>query len=352
MTAAASMSYSPYINPQAVTMFNMSSLLNQKDSRWLQLEVCRESQRQKCTRSDAECKFAHPPPNVEVQNGRVTACYDSIKGRCNREKPACKYFHPPQHLKDQLLINGRNHLALKNALAQQMQQQMIPGQVPTVFGPPPYLGASVPLAYSPYLTSGLVSPLLGSEQQLQHHGQPGQQPQPQPHIQQNIQNKQRPERIESVMGLSAVSPVSPVSPVSHYQCLQSHHQPILPLQVPSQYGPGLTTEQLGQLAIASLAAGGGKKRPRESGDELLLTLPPGSVMPYKRAASEKSGLPVYQPTGVQQQQQQHQQQHQQLQQQQAAYHQILQIQQQPSIVPGTATYGTTAPQPIAIPRYQ
>ena len=62
------------------------------------------------------------------------------------------------------------------------------------FGPPPYLGASVPLAYSPYLTSGLVSPLLGSEQQLQHHGQAGQQPQP--HLQQNIQNKQRPERIE------------------------------------------------------------------------------------------------------------------------------------------------------------
>ena len=62
------------------------------------------------------------------------------------------------------------------------------------FGPPPYLGASVPLAYSPYLTSGLVSPLLGSEQQLQHHQQPQQQPQP--HIQQNIQNKQRPERIE------------------------------------------------------------------------------------------------------------------------------------------------------------
>ena len=86
MTAGANMSYSPYINPQAVTMFNMSSLLNQKDSRWLQLEVCRESQRQKCTRSDAECKFAHPPPNVEVQNGRVTACYDSIKvGKFDKE---------------------------------------------------------------------------------------------------------------------------------------------------------------------------------------------------------------------------------------------------------------------------
>lgn len=58
-----------------------------------------------------------------------------LQGRCNREKPPCKYFHPPQHLKDQLLINGRNHLALKNALMQQMtmaaSQQIVPGQVPT-----------------------------------------------------------------------------------------------------------------------------------------------------------------------------------------------------------------------------
>ena len=79
MTESSTMSYPSYVNPQALTMFNVSTLLNQKDSRWLQLEVCREYQRQKCTRSDAECKFAHPPPNVEVQNGRVTACYDSIK---------------------------------------------------------------------------------------------------------------------------------------------------------------------------------------------------------------------------------------------------------------------------------
>jgi len=89
-----------------------------KDSSWLQLEVCREYQRNKCSRPDTECKFAHPPSTVEVQGGRVIACYDSIKGRCNREKPPCKYFHPPQHLKDQLLINGRNHLALKQALMQ------------------------------------------------------------------------------------------------------------------------------------------------------------------------------------------------------------------------------------------
>ena len=55
-------------------------MLNGKDSFWLQLEVCREYQRSRCTRSDGECKFAHPPTNVEIQsNGRVTACYDSIK---------------------------------------------------------------------------------------------------------------------------------------------------------------------------------------------------------------------------------------------------------------------------------
>uniref|UniRef100_A0A2M4ARX4 Protein muscleblind n=1 Tax=Anopheles triannulatus TaxID=58253 RepID=A0A2M4ARX4_9DIPT len=70
-------------------MVNMTNLLNGKDSRWLQLEVCREYQRNKCSRPDTECKFAHPPANVEVQNGRVTACYDSIKvsnGRKMRNK--------------------------------------------------------------------------------------------------------------------------------------------------------------------------------------------------------------------------------------------------------------------------
>jgi len=50
-----------------------------KDSRWLTLDVCREFTRNKCTRSDDECRFAHPPPNVEVQNGRVMCCFDSIK---------------------------------------------------------------------------------------------------------------------------------------------------------------------------------------------------------------------------------------------------------------------------------
>jgi len=52
-----------------------------KDSRWLTLDVCREFTRNKCSRTDDECRFAHPPPNVEVQNGRVMCCFDSIKVR-------------------------------------------------------------------------------------------------------------------------------------------------------------------------------------------------------------------------------------------------------------------------------
>ncbi|XP_034941187.1 uncharacterized protein [Chelonus insularis] len=148
-----------------MAMVNMNNLLNGKDSRWLQLEVCREFQRNKCTRPDTECKFAHPPANVEVQNGRVTACYDSIKGRCNREKPPCKYFHPPQHLKDQLLINGRNHLALKNALMQQMGltpgQALVPGQVPTVATNPYLTGMpQVNNTYTPYFTPSPIMPAI------------------------------------------------------------------------------------------------------------------------------------------------------------------------------------------------
>lgn len=70
----------PHSN-MAVVNVNLNNMMNAKDSRWLQLEVCREFQRSKCSRSDTECKFAHPPANVEVQNGRVIACYDSIKVR-------------------------------------------------------------------------------------------------------------------------------------------------------------------------------------------------------------------------------------------------------------------------------
>uniref|UniRef100_A0A0N4ZQL5 Muscleblind-like protein n=1 Tax=Parastrongyloides trichosuri TaxID=131310 RepID=A0A0N4ZQL5_PARTI len=116
---------------QAANAINSNQIVNQlmnvKDSRWLQLEVCREFQRGQCSRSDLECKFAHPPPHVDIQNGRVTACYDSIKGRCTRENPKCKYLHPPHHLKDQLLVNGKHNLALKNLICSQLAHGAPPG---------------------------------------------------------------------------------------------------------------------------------------------------------------------------------------------------------------------------------
>lgn len=71
--------YRPCLRSRIIMALAVNPLINVKDSRWLQLEVCREYQRNKCTRSDAECKFAHPATNVEIQNGRVVACYDSIK---------------------------------------------------------------------------------------------------------------------------------------------------------------------------------------------------------------------------------------------------------------------------------
>ncbi|XP_026738013.1 protein muscleblind isoform X8 [Trichoplusia ni] len=220
------------------TMVNMNNLLNGKDSRWLQLEVCREFQRNKCSRPDTECKFAHPPATVEVQNGRVTACYDSIKGRCNREKPPCKYFHPPQHLKDQLLINGRNHLALKNALMQQMgltPGQVLPGQVPAV-------------ATSPYL-SGV--PGVGSTY-AQYYA---------------------PQLVPAVLGHDPAAAAA--SPLGVMQ------QPVLQQKLPRTDRLEMDMKSVGSFYYDNFAFPG--------------------VVPYKRPAADKAGVPVYQPATTYQQ---------------------------------------------------
>ncbi|XP_029931062.1 muscleblind-like protein 1 isoform X1 [Myripristis murdjan] len=109
------------------------NIAHMRDTKWLTLEVCREFQRGTCSRTDQECKFAHPAKSCQVENGRVIACFDSLKGRCSREN--CKYLHPPPHLKTQLEINGRNNLIQQKnmvMLAQQMQlaNAMMPGTQP------------------------------------------------------------------------------------------------------------------------------------------------------------------------------------------------------------------------------
>ncbi|XP_060940624.1 muscleblind-like protein 1 isoform X7 [Limanda limanda] len=147
-----------------------------RDTKWLTLEVCREFQRGTCSRSDQECKFAHPAKSCQVDNGRVIACFDSLKGRCSREN--CKYLHPPPHLKTQLEINGRNNLIQQKnmaMLAQQMQlNAMMPGtQLPPMpmFSMAPGLAtnasaaaAVAAAAFNPYLSP--VSPGLMQQEIL------------------------------------------------------------------------------------------------------------------------------------------------------------------------------------------
>ncbi|XP_059540968.1 muscleblind-like protein 2 isoform X7 [Myotis daubentonii] len=134
-----------------------------RDTKWLTLEVCRQFQRGTCSRSDEECKFAHPPKSCQVENGRVIACFDSLKGRCSREN--CKYLHPPTHLKTQLEINGRNNLIQQKTAAAMLAQQMqfmFPGTplhpVPT-FPVGPTIGTNTAISFAPYLAP--VTPGVG-----------------------------------------------------------------------------------------------------------------------------------------------------------------------------------------------
>jgi len=62
------------------------------------LEVCRGFIQGRCRHSEFECRYAHPAPYVQVNDGRVTCCFDYSRGRCNRVNPPCRYLHPPPHL--------------------------------------------------------------------------------------------------------------------------------------------------------------------------------------------------------------------------------------------------------------
>ncbi|XP_054168706.1 muscleblind-like protein 1 isoform X4 [Oppia nitens] len=317
-------------------MAMVNTLANVKDSRWLQLEVCREYQRNKCSRADSECKFAHPNNNVEVQNGRVIACYDSIKGRCNREKPPCKYFHPPQHLKDQLLINGRNHLALKNALLQQMPlQTVLTGQLPMGTGAymanmPALASAS---AYGAYPTAAVLPGLMSAADHLTtNYGVV-----PSPTLIASSHKTTRTDRLEvcrefqrgnckrsesecrfahppDYLQVDANDGVVTVcmdfvkGRCSREQCRYLHPPPHLLAQLKAAQNrpnsaalPSASHVSLAEAAVSSLAAlPPGKKRTRDPADEFVMTFP-GVVPLSKRPALEKSGLPVYQPTAAYQQ---------------------------------------------------
>uniref|UniRef100_A0A915A667 Muscleblind-like protein n=1 Tax=Parascaris univalens TaxID=6257 RepID=A0A915A667_PARUN len=262
----------------------MSQLLNVKDSRWLQLEVCREFQRGQCSRSELECKFAHPPPHVDVQNGRVTACYDSIKGRCTRENPKCKYLHPPQHLKDQLLINGRNNLALKNLICTQLNQSAATPALST-------MNPLTQLVVSGQASPALTDPLLIVQQQQQQ-----------------------------AAAAQAATLVPAALPYQYYQGLTTMYPTVVPVANSEAYQAQMQAAQLAALqslaaisqqASVSVPAAAALQqttasRKRALDDEsqpgpssldhnplLLAAAAAAGAVPCKRPAVDKSGVPVY-----------------------------------------------------------
>ncbi|XP_071165290.1 muscleblind-like protein 1 isoform X4 [Mytilus edulis] len=87
-------------------------------------------------------------------------------GKCQRKDPPCKYLHPPQHLREQLLQNGRNNLILKNL---QMQAAM----QPIMYSPAGMAAGSKPLAPYHTILQGQTLPFLPP----QYVGQPMAQPQ-------------------------------------------------------------------------------------------------------------------------------------------------------------------------------
>ncbi|XP_021362054.1 muscleblind-like protein 1 isoform X5 [Mizuhopecten yessoensis] len=335
------------------TMLNLSSAV--KDSRWLTLEVCREYQRNKCSRTENECKFAHPPPHVEVQNGRVTACFDSIKGKCQRKDPPCKYLHPPQHLREQLLQNGRNNLILRNLQMQAAQQAalqpLMPIQTmlyetassnkPTMATYPtlvqgqyqmvahPYLG-SIPtsMAFNPYATINqgnvqtvavpgggdttmVTSPLQGVLQAI-----PSQQK----------MASSRPDRLEvcreyqrgtctrqpsecryahppdNVTVDTAENQVTVCMDFVKGKCTRDSckyfHPPAhLQALIKATQQRSNTTAAQAQALPQVVEVIPGKKRPRDHADDFVLQGALPGVIPYKRVAvaDGKSGLPMYHP---------------------------------------------------------
>ncbi|XP_075591467.1 uncharacterized protein LOC124492002 isoform X7 [Dermatophagoides farinae] len=312
---------------------HVNPLLNVKDSRWLQLEVCREFQRNKCTRSDSECKFAHPGPNVEIQNGRVIACYDSIKGRCNREKPPCKYFHPPKHLKEQLIINGKNHLALKNALLHQVPfQTVLTGQLP--MAPNPYLtnlsaiaAASSAYGAAAYTTTpaaaAAAAAMLMAPDQFGSFGltpPPPSAPSAPVATPQSIQtsattttsasstnnhlatmNNANANKIRAAAAIAAaaaassgVNGVGSVVDSSNGTATSNAASLEPPAHVLTEINasPINTAAAVANIAAVAVAATNGRKRTRESNDELLMQIS-GAYPITKRPALDKNGTPLF-----------------------------------------------------------
>ncbi|KAL5255217.1 hypothetical protein ACHWQZ_G014600 [Mnemiopsis leidyi] len=117
------------------------------------VEVCREFQRGKCSREADECRYAHPPAHVSIENGHVTACFDSLKDQCTRD--SCKYLHPPKLVKEELQASSRAFSQTQTALQQlcnplMLQQQAAMCATQNMISPWGFMVPQVmPLSFSP-----------------------------------------------------------------------------------------------------------------------------------------------------------------------------------------------------------
>ncbi|KAH8398207.1 hypothetical protein KR222_002866, partial [Zaprionus bogoriensis] len=236
----------------------------------------------------------------------------SLQGRCNRDKPPCKYFHPPQHLKDQLLINGRNHLALKNALMQQMGiapgQPVLSGQVPTV-ATSPYMTGIPANTYSPYYAAGHLVPTLLGPDPTAVASQLG------PVVPQTVQVAQqkipRSDRLEVCREFlrGACKRAESECRFAHPQESVARHDdgsitvcmdavkgrcardPCRYFHPPLHLQAQLKAAQTRATAVAAAAA----MDVKTVGSFYYENFQFSGMVPFKRPAAEKSGIPVYQP---------------------------------------------------------
>ncbi|XP_055372683.1 GATA zinc finger domain-containing protein 14-like isoform X2 [Condylostylus longicornis] len=227
-----------------------------------------------------------------------------MAGRCNRDKPPCKYFHPPQHLKDQLLINGRNHLALKNAIMQQMGiapgQQVIPGQVPTV-ATNPYLTGIPASTYSPYFGPGhLVPTLLGPDPSVASQLTPVV-PQAVPVAQQKIPRSDRLEVCREFMRGACKRAESECRFAHPQESVTTHEDGTVTVCMDAVKGrctrdpcryfhPPLHL----QAQIKAAQSRASAMDMKTVGSFYYENFAFSGMVPFKRPAAEKSGIPVYQ----------------------------------------------------------
>lgn len=95
--------------------------------------------------------------NINHFKNKITKYFEFFsvfQGKCQRKDPPCKYLHPPQHLREQLLQNGRNNLILKNLQMQAAAAQtlipstgIVPGMLPTIVSMETWVGQASPRVY-------------------------------------------------------------------------------------------------------------------------------------------------------------------------------------------------------------